>query len=75
MRADARRHRRNQAIRTELKTLTRRLREAVRAGQKEQAQAAYRLLTKRLDQAASKKVLHRNTASRRKARLARLLAG
>jgi len=63
----------NLALKSELKTLTKRLRQAVQLGDKERAQASYRLLTQRLDQAASKHLLHRNTASRKKSRLALLI--
>ena len=65
---------RNLHVKSELKTLLRRFSAATQAGKKEEAQATYRLLAKRLDQAASKKALHRNTASRKRSRLARMLA-
>ena len=74
MRADAKRQQRNLGVRSELKTLTRRFREALEKGQADQAKVSYKLLAKRLDQAAGKHVLPRNTASRRKARFAVRLA-
>ncbi len=74
MRADVLRRLRNLHVKSELKTLMRRFSAAVQAASKEQAQAAYRLLAGRLDQAASKRALHRKTASRKKSRLARMLA-
>ncbi|MBI3323154.1 MAG: 30S ribosomal protein S20 [Candidatus Omnitrophica bacterium] len=76
MRADAKRHLRNLDMRSELKTLVRRLRELLQAGKKSEAQEFFRLVSRRFDQAASRGVLHRNTASRKKSRLARhLLTG
>ena len=72
MRADTHRHLRNLTVRSELKTLARRFREALKSGG-EEAQTAYRQLVKRLDQATKRNVIHRNTASRRKSRLARQL--
>lgn len=72
MRADTQRHLRNLTVRSELKTLLRRFREALKSGGDE-AQTAYRQLVKRLDQASKRSIIHRNTASRKKARLARQL--
>lgn len=72
MRADTQRHLRNLTVRSEIKTLVRRFREALKSGG-DGAQMAYRQLVKRLDQAAKRDVIHRNTASRRKSRLARQL--
>ncbi|MBI3322102.1 MAG: 30S ribosomal protein S20 [Candidatus Omnitrophica bacterium] len=73
-RADAKRRLRNLDMKSELKTLMRRFRELLQAGKKTEAQEAYRQLSRRLDQAASRDVLHRNTASRKKSRLARQLS-
>lgn len=73
MRADTQRRLRNLGVRSELKTLIRKFREALQSGGRDGAQAAYRSLVKRIDQAAKRDVIHRNTASRRKARLARQL--
>ena len=61
-------------MKSELKTLVRRLRELVQSGKKSEAQEFYRLLSRRLDQAASRDVLHKNTASRKKSRLAKYIA-
>ncbi len=74
MRADATRRLRNLDMKSELKTLVRRFRELVQAGKKGEAQEFYRLLSRRFDQAACRDVLHKNTASRKKSRLARHLA-
>ena len=65
------RRQRNQAVKSELRTRERRVVEAVEAG--EGADEALRLAQKRIDMAASKGVLHKNTAARKKARLAKLV--
>ena len=74
MRADAKRRLQNLSDKTQLKTLTRKFHSVLQAGQTDQAQQLYGLLTKHLDQAAKRGILHRNTASRKKSRLARRLA-
>ena len=73
-RADVNRHLRNLDVKSELKTLVRRLRELVQSGKKSEAQEFYRLLSRRLDQAACRNILHKNTASRKKSRLAKYIA-
>ena len=58
---------RNRAVRSELRTRTKRVEAAVDAG--EDAPELLKDAVKRIDQAAAKGVLHKNTAARRKARL------
>jgi small subunit ribosomal protein S20 len=60
---------------TTAKTLMRRLKEAADGGDATAVGARHRELVSWLDKAASRGALHRNTASRRKAQAARLLAG
>ena len=60
---------RNRAVRSELKTRTKRVEAAVDAG--EDATELLQDAIKRIDQATAKGVLHKNTAARRKARLAK----
>lgn len=74
MRADRNRHLRNLNVKSELKTLTRKFLQAAKAGLGDPAKTALGTLIKRLDQAAHRKILHRNTASRLKSRLSRRLA-
>lgn len=57
---------RNQSVKSELKTLVRRTREAVEAGDKEKALAALRVASRKLDVAVSKGVIHKNQAANRK---------
>ena len=69
------RHERNKAVKSELKTAIRRFNEAVEAGETEKAVTASRAATKKLDKAVSKGVIHQNQAANRKSGLAKLVAG
>jgi len=64
---------RNKAIRSRTKTAMRRVVEAVSAGDKAAAQTALVTATKTIDKAASKGVYHKNNASRKKSKLAKLV--
>ena len=59
---------RNRAVRAELRTRTRSAIEAAEAGA-DDVEEKLRLAIKRIDKAASKGVLHKNTAARSKSRL------
>ena len=71
IRTNEKRRQRNLAVESELKTLVRRTREAVEAGDKEAAIEALRIASRKLDKAVSKGVIHRNQAANRKSKLAR----
>lgn len=60
---------RNRAIKRSLHTYVRRVLEAVAAGDVAKSESEFRLAGKKLDQAASKRVIHPNTAARTKSRL------
>ncbi len=60
---------RNKAIRSELKTRTRRALEAAESGDAAAAGEALRIVQMRIDSAAAKGVLKKETAARRKSRL------
>ena len=62
------RHERNKAVRSELKSRTKSAIAAAEAGT-DDAEARLRLAVKRLDVAASRGVIHKNQAARRKSRL------
>ena len=62
---------RNQAARSEMKTMARKALEAAEAGDAEAAAAALRDAQRSIDRAVSRGVLHKNTAARRKSRLGR----
>ena len=66
---------RNKAVRSRVRTLTRRFDEAHAAGDREAADAAYQVVSRELDRAATKGVVHRNTAANRKSKMARRLNG
>jgi small subunit ribosomal protein S20 len=67
-RQNIRRHERNRAVRSEIKTRTKRAVQAAEAGA-DDAEERLRLAIKRIDKAAAKGVIHRNAAARRKSRL------
>jgi small subunit ribosomal protein S20 len=62
---------RNKAVKSELKTHVRRVREAVAAGDKDAASTAFATASRKLDKAASKGVIHANQAANRKSGLAK----
>jgi small subunit ribosomal protein S20 len=66
---------RNKMVRTRVRTSTRKLAELVEAKSKEEAAKQYNAVASLLDRAASKGVIHRNTAARKKHRLQRMLSG
>jgi len=63
----------NRVRKSVLKTETRKFLDALQRGDLEQAKELHKLVTRKIDQVASKGTLHKNTASRRKATLARRL--
>ena len=64
----------NLRYRSTAKTLAKRLEAAVQEGDDQRAAAEHRELVRWLDRAAARGALHRNTAARRKAQAARLVA-
>ena len=62
---------RNKAVRTALKTSTKKVRAAVEAGDAEEAMARQRETARSLDKAVAKGIVHKRTAARRKSRLAK----
>ncbi|GAB3188896.1 30S ribosomal protein S20 [Nesterenkonia suensis] len=61
---------RNQAVKSELKTAVKKVRQAVKSGDKDAALAANREAARKLDKAVSKGVIHKNQAANRKSGLA-----
>lgn len=72
-RQNERRHGRNKAVRSELKTRVKRAEQAVQSGDA-QAGEALRLAQQRLGKAASNGRIHKNQAARRTSRLMRRAA-
>ncbi|MFQ5494035.1 MAG: 30S ribosomal protein S20 [Phycisphaerae bacterium] len=64
---------RNRARKSVVKSSTRKLLDAIHNGELDKAREALPGVQKLLDQVAAKGTLHRNTAARRKSRLARRL--
>lgn len=62
---------RNQSVKSELKTLIRKTREAVEAGDKDAATKNLQIACRKLDVAVSKGVIHKNQAANRKSKLAK----
>ncbi len=56
----------NQMAKSQLKTITKKYNAAVEAGDKAQASELYKLLVKKLDQAAAKGLLHKNNVAHKK---------
>jgi small subunit ribosomal protein S20 len=73
-RQSEKRRQRNQAVKTRVRGLTKRVRQEVAAGQVEQAEDSLRLATQVINSAASKGVLHKRNAARKVSRLSRQVA-
>ena len=63
----------NNMIKSEYKTAIKKFEPAVAEGDKEKAQEALKLATKKIDGACSKGIIKKNTASRKKSNLAKKL--
>jgi small subunit ribosomal protein S20 len=68
------RHERNKAVKTGLKSAVRKFREAADAGDKDAAVTASREAARKLDKAVSKGVIHKNQAANRKSAIAKRAA-
>ena len=65
---------RNKAVRSEVKTAVRAVREATAAGDKTKATEALKIATRKLDKAVSKGVFHKNQAANKKSAIAKKVA-
>ncbi|MFC5338365.1 30S ribosomal protein S20 [Leucobacter denitrificans] len=65
---------RNRAYKSELRTLVRKTREAIAAGDKTAAEANLKVASRKLDKAVSKGVIHKNQAANRKSKIAAQVA-
>lgn len=70
VRQDAKRRARNRMVKSVVKTQVRKLETAMASGNAETAQAEFASAVRAIDKAVTKGVLHKNTAARRKSRLA-----
>ena len=64
---------RNRSQRSALRNVIKRFRVAAEGDDAETAQTAFRAAVKRIDQAAAKGLIHKNTAARQKSRLSKML--
>jgi len=64
---------RNNMIKSSYKTAVRKFEEAIEAGKVEEAKALFQEATKKIDQACTKGVIVKNTASRKKSSLSKKL--
>jgi small subunit ribosomal protein S20 len=65
------RHERNIAVKSALKTAAKKVESATTEGDLEAAETRHREAARALDKAASKGILHKRTAARRKSRMAK----
>ncbi|MFC5281026.1 30S ribosomal protein S20 [Arcanobacterium canis] len=65
---------RNQSYKSELRTLVRKTREAIAAGDAEKATDELKVASRKLDKAVSKGIIHKNQAANRKSKLAKQVA-
>ena len=63
----------NQMVKSALKTAIKKFEAAVEAGDKVKAAEELSFVTKKIDQAVAKGILHKNTAARKKSQLAQKL--
>ena len=68
-------NRRNTRLRSALRTAVRKVRKAIAAGDKAAAQKQFQASQAVIDSIADKKIVHRNSASRTKSRLANAIKG
>ncbi len=64
---------RNRAIKSVVRKRVRIVREAVAAGNIDEAESAFRIAAKHLDRAGARRIIHPNAVSRYKSRLQRLI--
>ena len=65
---------RNKAVKSELRTWVRKVREATASGDKDTAVDALKTASKKLDKAVSKGVIHENQAANKKSAMAKKVA-
>jgi small subunit ribosomal protein S20 len=73
LRQNITRRSRNRTVKSSVKTQVRKVREAVAAGDIQQAETEFREAAKKLDRAGAHRVIHANKASRTKSRLQQLI--
>ncbi len=74
MRQDKKKHERNIKVESELKNLSKKFMTALAAKKNDEAKKLGATLVSKLDRARSKNIIHKNTVSRKKARILTKLA-
>ena len=74
VKTNEKRRMRNKSVRSSVRTAVRKFREAVEAGDNENAVVLQRAAARALDKAASKGVIHKNQAANRKSAIAKRAA-
>ncbi|RME92402.1 MAG: 30S ribosomal protein S20 [Candidatus Hydrogenedentota bacterium] len=74
MRQNEKRRMANRAKKSAVRTAEKKLRKAIQAGNLEEAKEHYRVFTSLIDRAAKRNIFHKNTAARKKSRLAKLIS-
>jgi small subunit ribosomal protein S20 len=75
MRSDAKKHSRNKAVKSTLKTIEKSFRGAVEAGDKEKAVSLGKTCFSKFDKAAKTGTIPKNRASNKKSQISKLLKG
>ncbi|MDL2280886.1 30S ribosomal protein S20 [Selenomonadales bacterium OttesenSCG-928-I06] len=70
VKTDAKRRARNFAVRSNLRTASRKVEEAIQAGNYDEAKIVFNKAASVIDKAVSKGVIHKNAAARKKSSLA-----
>jgi small subunit ribosomal protein S20 len=73
LRQNEKRRLRNRAVKKGVRVQLKKFLDVAKTGTLEELQAAFKVTVAKVDRAAAHKVIHRNTASRKKAQLARAL--
>lgn len=71
LRADAKKCKRNETVKSELKTITKKLESLIAEKKKDEAQKLHKIVGAKYMKAVSKGVIHKKTASRKISRLAK----
>ncbi|MBI5787274.1 MAG: 30S ribosomal protein S20 [Candidatus Schekmanbacteria bacterium] len=69
LRQDEKRHERNKMVKTQVKTVAKKVLNAVEAKNLDEAKSALHTAIRTIDKACSKGVIHKNNAARKKSRL------
>ena len=69
IRQEQKRHARNQAVKSRMRTFIKRAQDAIERGEREEAVEAVRQAVSEIDRAAKKGTIHANNAARHKSRL------